>query len=559
VNILGINCFAHDTAAALLMDGRPVAVGEEERFNREKHTSAFPDEAIAFCLREGGISMSDVDLVAFGHDTARGFARGAADALGRMPCRAKRLAAQGLADLGRRRRRRAFLERWGYTGEVVDVDHHCAHAAAAFFASPFEEAAVLTVDRGGDCVSTTAGYGRGQRLTTTMEIRQPHSLGEIYTAITYWLGFRPNAGEGTVMGLAPYGSEAYVEEFSDFVRLDPGGGFRVNLDWFSYQNERGPLSRRYLNRFGPPREPESDLTDHHRAVAYAVQVVIEEAAVHLARALHARTGSRTLALGGGLALNSAMNARLVADTPFEEVFIQPAAGDSGNALGAALYVWHNALGHPRDWRMEHAYLGSGFAEADVERAIAGRGLRARVVADPAVAAADLLARSKIVGWFQGRAEIGPRALGARSILADPRPAEMRDVINARVKHREDFRPFAPSVLHECGADYFCGYRRSPFMLLVLPVRGDRRAMIPAVTHVDGTARLQSVDGANPLFRRLIEQFQARTGIPVVLNTSFNVRGEPIVRWPEEAVADFEATGMDALVLGDMLLEKDGAA
>ena len=281
--------------------------------------------------------------------------------------------------------------------------------------------------------------------------------------------------------------------------------------------------------------------------------------MHLARALHARTASRNLVLGGGLALNSAMNARLLADTPFEEVFIQPAAGDSGNALGAALYVWHNLLGHPRDWRMEHAYLGGGFAEADVERALTARGLHARVVGDRAAAAADLLARSKVVGWFQGRAEVGPRALGARSILADPRRADMRDVVNVRVKHREGFRPFAPSVLHERGAAYFDNYRRSPFMLLVLPVRDDKRDVISAVTHVDGTARLQSVDGTNPLFRRLIEQFDARTGVPVVLNTSFNVRGEPIVRRPEEAVADFVATGMDALVLGDVLVEKDGEA
>ena len=559
MNILGINCYAHDTAAALLMDGRPMAVGEQERFNREKHTSAFPDDAIAFCLREGGLSRADVDVVAFGHDAVRGFARGAADGVRRLPRGAKRLSAQAIADLARSRRRRAFLQRWGYAGEVVDVDHHRAHAAAAYFPSPFEEAAVLTADRGGDFVSTTAGLGRGHRLVTTMEIRQPHSLGEVYTAITHWLGFAPNGGEGKVMGLASYGSDAYVNAFREFVRLESGGGFRVNLDWFRYQFETGPLSRRYDDRFGPRRPPGGCLSSHHADVAYAVQAVIEEAAVHIARALHARTGLRALALGGGLALNSAMNARLLADTPFEEVFIQPAAGDSGNALGAALYVWHNVLGRPREWRMEHAYLGDGFEEADVGRALDGRGLHARLVGDPAAAAADLLARSKVVGWVQGRAEVGPRALGARSILADPRRAEMRDVVNARVKHRESFRPFAPSVLHERGADYFGGYRHSPFMLLVLPVRSAEREAIPAVTHVDGTARPQSVDGSSPRFRRLIEQFDARTGVPVVLNTSFNVRGEPIVQTPQEAVADFLATDMDALVLGDVLVEKDDSA
>jgi carbamoyltransferase len=558
VNILGINCYAHDTSAALVMDGRPVAIGEQERFNREKHTAAFPDEAIGFCLRAGGISISDVDVVAFGHDVAGGFARGAADALGRFPRGGKRLTAQGLADLARRRRRRAFARRWGYAGELVDVGHHEAHAAAAFFASPFEEAAVLTLDRGGDGVSTTAGHGRGNRIATSLEIRNPHSLGEVYTAVTHWLGFRPNADEGKVMGLAPYGSDACVDAFRELVRLEPGGRFRVDLDWFRYQLEAGPLSRRFLDRFGPARVPESGLSGHHMDAAFALQAITEEAAVHVARALHERTGSRNLALGGGLALNSAMNARLLAETGFEEVFIQPAAGDSGNALGAALHVWHVRLGRPRDWRMEHAYLGDGLAAADVERLLAGRGLAARVVRDPAAAAADLLAASKIVGWVQGRAEVGPRALGARSILADPRRADMKDVLNERVKHREGFRPFAPSVLHERGADYFSGYRRNPFMLLVLPVRADKRDAIPAVTHVDGTARLQSVDGESPLFRRLIEEFASRTGVPVVLNTSFNVRGEPIVHRPEEALADFLQTGMDAMLLGDVLVEKAAA-
>jgi carbamoyltransferase len=559
VNILGINCYAHDTSAALLTAGRPVAVGEQERFNREKHTAAFPDEAIAFCLAEGGIAIGDIDVVAFGHDAASGFARGAADALGRFPRGAKRLTAQSLADLGRRRRRRALLDRWGFAGRVVDVDHHRAHAAAAFFASPFEDAAVLTLDRGGDFLSTTGGHGRGGRVHPLLAIRQPHSLGEVYTAVTYWLGFAPNSGEGTVMGLAPYGGDACVEPFRDLVRLHQGGEFRVNLDWFRYQLEGGPLSRRFLERYGAPREPGGGLSDHHRDIAFALQAVTEEAAVHLARALHVRTGSRNLALGGGLALNSAMNARLLADTPFEQVFVQPAAGDGGNALGAALHVWHELLGRPREWRMEHAYLGSGFGRGEVERALAGRGLRACTAGDPADAAAELLACSKIVGWFQGRAEVGPRALGARSILADPRRADVRDVLNARIKRREPFRPFAPSVLHERGADWFAGYRSNPYMLLVQPVRADRRDAIPAVTHVDGTARLQSVDGASPPFRRLLERFDARTGVPVVLNTSFNLRGEPIVRRPEEAVADFLATDMDVLVLGDVVVEKDGAA
>lgn len=555
MNILGINCFAHDTAAALLQDGRPLAFAEQERFNRERHTTAFPDDAIAFCLRAGGISIGEVDVVAFAQRPGDEYARGAADALRRMPRGAKRLAAQTWTDVARWKRPRDFVHRWGYAGRVLHVGHHQAHAASAFFSSGFDDAAVLTLDRGGDFISTTTSHGSLNRLRTLREVFNPHSIGEIYTAVTFWLGFEPNADEGKVMGLAPYGSDTYVPVFRDFVRLTPDGLFTVNPGWFRYQLEAGPLSKRYLDRFGPPRVPESDLTQQHRDVAFAVQALAEEVGIHLARALHERTGSANLALGGGMALNSALNARLLGETPFEHVFIQPAAGDAGNALGAALYVWHEILGRPREWRMEHAFLGPEYGRSDFEALLAGRRLPFRPVADPAAEAAELLARSQIIGWFQGRAEVGPRALGARSILADPRRPEMKDIVNARVKHREPFRPFAPSVLHDKGPEYFDGYYPNPFMLLILPVRSDKRSLIPAVTHVDGTGRLQSVGEESPLYRRLIEHFERKTGVPVVLNTSFNVRGEPIVHRPEEALADFLATGMDALFLGDLLVEK----
>lgn len=555
MNILGINSFSHDTAAALLQDGRPVAFVEQERFNREKHTRAFPDDAIAFCLRAGGISLAEVDTVAFSHRVGSGYARGALDALKRMPRGTKRLTAQTWADLARWRGQHDFLRRWHFTGNVVNVGHHEAHAASAFFASGFDEAAVLTLDRGGDFVSTTTGHGRLERLQPLGEVRNPHSLGEVYTAVTSWLGFQPNADEGKVMGLAPYGSDSHVSVFRDFVQLTPDGLFRVNLKWFRYQLESGPLAKRYLDRFGPPRAPESDLSELHQDVAFAVQAVTEEVGVHVARALHESTGSANLALGGGLALNSALNARLLDETPFQHVFIQPAAGDAGNALGAALYVWHHVLGKPREWRMDHAFLGPEYRSADFAALLADRRLPFRRVSDPAGEAAELLARSKIVGWFQGRAEVGPRALGARSILADPRRPETKDIVNAQVKHREGFRPFAPSVLHERGPEYFEKYYPNQFMLLILPIRKEKRDVIPAVTHVDGTGRMQSVGDESPLFQRLIAHFERITGVPVVLNTSFNVRGEPIVHRPEEALADFLDTGMDALFLGDFLLEK----
>jgi carbamoyltransferase len=555
LNILGINCFAHETAAALLQDGRPVAFAEQERFNREKHTRAFPDDAIEFCLGTAGIPIDEVDVTVFAHRVRDEYARGARDALTRIPLGTKRLAAQTWIDVARWKKQRDFVKRWHYAGRVVNVGHHQAHAASAYYSSDFDEAAVLTLDRGGDFISTTTGHGTLNRLRVMSEVRNPHSIGEIYTAVTYWLGFEPNADEGKVMGLAPYGSDAYLPVFRDFVRLTPDGLFTVNLDWFRYQLEAGPFARRYLDRFGPPRVPESDLTEHHRDVAYAVQAVTEEVAIHVARALHEATGSVNLALGGGLALNSAMNARLLAETGFEHIFIQPAAGDAGNALGAALYIWHEVFGKPREWRMDHAFMGPAYERTDFATLLAERRQPCRQVADPAAEAADLLAQSKIVGWFQGRAEVGPRALGARSILADPRRPETKDIVNARVKHREPFRPFAPSVLHEKGPEYFDGYYRNPFMLLILPIRKEKREVIPAVTHVDGTGRLQSVGDESPLFRRLIAQFERRTGVPVVLNTSFNVRGEPIVHRPEEALADFLATGMDALFLGDLLVEK----
>jgi carbamoyltransferase len=554
LQVLGVNCFSHDTSACLLRDGRIVAFVEEERFNRERHTKRFPDTAIAFCLEQGGIGLNEVEVVAFAHRPGLDFARGALDALRRGS--PKRLAVQAYVDANLTRKELGFRRRWGYRGKVVHVGHHDAHAAAAFYSSPFEEAAVLTLDRGGDFLSTTLQHGRGSRLRQLAAVRNPDSLGEVYTALTWYLGFAPDADEGKVMGLAPYGEDKLVAELSELLRLEPDGRFRVNLDWFAYQREGGWLSRRFTARYGPPRVPESELTELHENLAYAVQDLIEEAALHVARSLRQRSGSPNLCLGGGVALNSVMNARLLQEAGFEHVFIQPAASDAGNALGACQWVWHHQLGMPREQPMEHAFWGPEFGTRACEEALERRGLEAEQVADAPAEAARLLAEGRIVGWFQGRAEVGPRALGARSILADPRHAEMKDVVNARVKRREAFRPFAPSVLDERGPQWFGRYYPNPFMLLVLPVLPERRGRIPAVTHVDGSARLQTVTrDANRPFHRLIAEFERRTGVPVVLNTSFNLRGEPIVLRPDEAVHDFLASDMDALFLGDLLVRK----
>jgi carbamoyltransferase len=555
--ILGVNCFSHDTAAALVIDGEPVAVGEQERFDRVVHTTAFPDDAIAFCLEQAGCPISEVDLVAFAHQPWRDFVLGASDALRRLA--PKRLAAQTYVDARLVARERRFRRRWGWRKPILHVGHHLAHGASAFFASPFDDAAVLTVDRGGDFLSTMLARGRGSSLHVLAQVRNPHSLGEVYSAVTGFLGFRAGIDEGKVMGLAPYGSAREEAAVRELVRLLPGGLFEVDLSWFGYHREAGPVSRRFRDRFGEPRAPEGPITPRDQDLAFAVQRLVEEAGLHLARGLRARTGADRLALAGGVALNSVMNGRLLEESGFTDLFIQPAASDAGNALGAALWAWHHVVGGERRYVMEHPFLGKSWSDAECRRALEARGVPFRLAAERAEAAAELIAAGKVVGWFQGRAEVGPRALGARSILADPRPPEMRDHVNSRVKRREWFRPFAPAVLAERGPRYFRRYVPSPFMLLVLPVAPEARSCIPAVTHVDGTARLQSVtEGFHRDFYRLIAAFERRSGVGVVLNTSFNLRGEPMVHRPEEAVATYLASDMDALVMGPYVAVKDGA-
>lgn len=552
--ILGINFFSHDTAACLLLDGEPVIMVEQERVNRDQHTKRYPAEAIDTCLRHSGVTMRDVDAVAVAQRPLDDLLRGGMDAVRRVA--PKRLAAQCFTDARLLARVRRLRERWGYRGPVHAVGHHQAHAAGAFYASPFEDAAVLTVDRGGDFLSTTLGAGHGNHLESLKAISNPNSLGELYTAITVHLGFRAGADEGKVMGLAPYGTSTLRPAVAEAVRLLPGGSFEIDLDWFGWHREAAPVSRRFVERLGPARVPESELTQRDRDLAWAVQDVLEEAAVHVARELSHLTGSSKVCLSGGVALNSVMNTRILEDAGFEEVFIPPAASDAGNALGAALWVWHKAMGQPRKWVMEDAYLGCGFTDEEADGAFRSRGIAYRAISDPAAEAARLLAAGKVVGWFQGRAEIGPRALGNRSILADPRRPDMRDIVNHQVKRREWFRPFAPSVLAEHGGEWFDPYHANPFMLLVQEVKASRRAEIPAVTHVDGTARLQTVTReANPLYYSLIEHFYAATGVPMVLNTSFNLRGEPMVHRPAEALDDYLRSGMDAVFIGDRLAEK----
>ncbi len=556
--VLGINCLAHDTAAALVADGRLVAFVEEERLNRDKHTWAFPDLAIGWCLKEAGLSIGEVDLVTFDYRPGLDYTRALTfDLVPRFPRSAKHWAKQTYVDGRHVWRAAAFRRRWGYRGRIRFVEHHLAHAAASYFSSPFEGAAALTIDQGGDQLSTAIYACEGTQMRRLLKVRNPHSLGELYSAITWWLGFKPTWDEGKVMAVASFGRPTYLEEFRKLVRLRPGGRFQIDLSWVSWHLDRGCLSRKFLDRFGPPRAAAEPISAHHEDVAFALQAVTEEAALHLARAAAERLpGVRALCLSGGVALNSVMNARVATDGPFEDLFIPAPAGDAGNALGGALLAWHHETGKPREWQMEHALLGPEYPEAEIRRCLDERKLSYRKVADPSEAAAGLLAAGKIMGWFQGRAEAGPRALGNRSILADPRPAHMKDTLNRQVKHREPFRPFAPAVLAGSAPEWFEHARPSPFMLLVLPIRPERRDQVPAITHVDGTGRLQTVtEAANPALYRLIEAFEARTGVPMVLNTSFNDRGEPIVCSPEDALRTYFGTGLDALVIGPYVLEK----
>jgi carbamoyltransferase len=556
--VLGINCLAHDTAAALVADGKLVAFLEEERLSRDKHTWAFPDLAIGWCLKEAGITIGEVDLVTFDFRPGLDYARGVAfDILPRFPRSVKHWAKQTYVDGWHLWKAIAFRRRWGYRGRIRFIEHHLAHAAAAYLSSPFDHAAALTIDRGGDYLSTTVYACEGIQLRPLLRVRNPHSLGELYSALTWWLGFMPNWDEGKVMAVASFGRPTYLEDFRRMVRLRPDGGFQIDLSWAGWHVERSWLSAKFLDRFGPRRAPSEPLTAHHEDVAYALQTVTEEAALHLARAAAERLPEvRALCLSGGVALNSVMNARVAVEGPFEDLFIPAPAGDAGNALGGALLAWHQETGKPRDWQMEHAFFGPRYSEAEIRRCLDERKLTYRRVDDPSDEAAGLLAAGKIVGWFQGRAEAGPRALGNRSILADPRPAHMKDTLNAEVKHREPFRPFAPAVLAGSASEWFEHARPSPFMLLVLPIRPERRDQVPAVTHVDGTGRLQTVtEAANPELHRLIEAFERRTGVPMVLNTSFNDRGEPIVCSPQDALRTYFGTGLDALVIGPYVLEK----
>jgi carbamoyltransferase len=572
--ILGLNAYHGDAAAALVVDGELVAAAEEERFNRVKHCAGFPELAAAWCLADAGLAPGDLDHVAIGRDPSANLRAKVVRTILSRP--SPRYVVERFRNASKVRDVRAQLaSALGVTtdalrAELVNVEHHQAHAASCFLVSPFEDAAILTLDGFGDFASTLLAEGRGSTFRVLDRVLFPHSLGIFYTAVTQWLGFPKYGDEGKVMGLAPYGDpERHHERMRELVRLD-GDLFELGLDYFRHDKEGvdmtwdeqtptiGTLySERLVDAFGPRREPRSELEPRHEDVAAAMQAMLEEAYLHLVRVAWERTRIPRICLAGGVALNAVANGRIRPETPFEEVYVQPAAGDSGIAVGAAFYVWNQVLGKPRGFVMEHAYTGPEYSDERHAEAIAAAGLAGERLDDDALFpfVAERIDAGDVVGWFQGRMEFGPRALGNRSIVVDPRRPDMKDVLNARIKHREPFRPFAPSILADATGEWFEQDYTSPFMVLVYKTRADKREVVPAVNHVDDTGRLQTVEERiAPRYWRLIKAFERRTGVPILLNTSFN-ENEPIVMTPEHAVDTFAKTRMDLLVLGNRVVRR----
>ncbi len=557
--ILGISAFYHDAAAALVKDGKLVAAASEERFSRKKHDERFPFHAIDFCLGTEKISVKDLDYVAFYDKPFIKFERLLLTYLSYFPRGIKSFLTAMPIWLKQKLWTKIVIQKeLGFEKEILFCDHHLSHAASAFLVSPFEEAAILTLDGVGEWSTATHGIGKGTDITLMQEIRFPHSLGLLYSAFTYYLGFRVNSAEYKVMGLAPYGKPTYYDKVRELVDIRDDGSFMLNMKYFEYPYGLRMTNGHFDRLFGgPPRVPESRLTQREFDIAASIQAVTDEIMVKAANHLHKETGSKNLCLAGGVALNCVANGKILRETPFEHLFIQPAAGDAGGALGAAFYLYNTILRNPRSFVMEDAYYGPEYGREEIKQFLDKHGIPYTELTREVLVkrVAELIDQQHVVGWFQGRMEFGPRALGSRSILADPRDPKMKDTLNLKIKLREGFRPFAPTVLEERVADYFEFKGASPFMLLVAQVREDKR-VIPSVTHVDGSARLQTISRtSNPLYYDLISEFEKQTGLPVIINTSFNVRGEPIVCTPLDAYRCFLRTKMDDLVMGPFLLSK----
>lgn len=586
MNILGISAFYHDSAACLVQDGKIISAAQEERFTRKKHDFSFPHNAITYCLEESGLKGEDLDFVAFYDKPFIKFERILETYLAYAPLGIRSfIKALPLWVKQKIWMKEVIAKGLDFGGKIIFPEHHESHAASAFFPSPFKEAAFLTLDGVGEWTTASYGVGKENQVRILAEIHFPHSLGLLYSAFTYYTGFKVNSGEYKVMGLAPYGEPRYKDLIlSELMDLKEDGSFKMNMDYFDYCSGLTMTNRRFDKLFGgPPRKPESRLTQRDMDLARSVQEVTEEVMLRMARHVHQETGQKHLCLAGGVALNCVGNGRILREGPFENIWIQPAAGDAGGALGAALFVWCQYLGNGRiadnkkDFQ-QGSYLGPVFENDYIADYLERNSISYTRIDDQEIPEriADLIADEKVIGWFQGRMEFGPRALGNRSIIGDARSQKMQEIMNLKIKFRESFRPFAPSAIKERTADFFEIDVESPYMLLVAPVKKEIcremspeeknrfgldklhvvRSSIPAITHVDYSARIQTVDrDNNPLYYRLIETFDKKYGCPVIINTSFNVRGEPIVCTPEDAYRCFMRTNMDYLIMGNFLLEK----
>lgn len=560
MHILGLSCYYHDAAACLLVDGKLVSAVEEERLTRQKHDHRFPQNSIRFCLDQAGIEADQLDAVVFYEKPSRKLDRTLRVAR-QYPDSSEEMVGQQLRHLCHEGLflNRVLQDKCGYGGPVFYCDHHMSHAASAFLASPYEHSAILTIDGVGDWATTGQFVGQGNAIRALRQIEFPHSLGLFYASLTAFLGFKVNNDEYKVMGLASYGQPRHLDRMRELIQLHEDGSYRLNLDYFSFMHDgQRMFSDRLIELLGPPRGADDRIEEYHIDLAASLQQITEDAVLGLVRSFEDIAEADNLCIAGGVGYNCVANSRIEERTRFKNLFIQPAAGDSGGALGAALYYWHS-LGNGRSFSAFDPYLGPGFSNDEIRANLEARSLTYRHCPseeDLCGRTADLICRDYIVGWFQGRMEFGPRALGARSILANPRSPEMKDILNARVKFREDFRPFAPAVLEERAADYFLLNSASPYMLLTPQVRPECAALIPSVTHADGTARVQTVSrAAAPRFHRLVSEVGARSGVPVVINTSFNIRGEPIVCTPQNAVTCFLTTDIDYLAIGDFIVSK----
>ncbi len=561
-NILGISCFYHDSAACLIKDGIVVAAAEEERFTRKKHDTGFPLNAIEYCLKEGGITSQQLAYIAFYEKPLLKFERLLSQHLEMFPMSYWSFYKALPAWLNEKLRVPSVIKKkLKYNGDILFIEHHLAHAASSFLVSPFEEAAILTIDGVGEWATASYGYGKENDITLLKELKFPNSVGLLYSTVTAHLGFSVNNSEYKIMGLSPYGKPIYYDKFKKIVDVKDDGSIEFDMSYFDYHYKLTMPSRKFVEEFGPIREPHEEVTQKHKDIAASLQKITEEIIFKMLNHLYNETKMENLCIAGGVALNSVANGKITKNTPFKNVWIQPAASDAGASLGAAAYAYNTILSNKRKYEMESAYLGPSFSTEYIQKFLDDKKIiYKKFKSDDSLVklAANLIYNNNVIGWFQGRMEFGPRALGARSILSNASNPQMKEILNTKVKHREIFRPFAPVISKEDVHDYFeIDKDEEPFMLFVYPFKQEKRKIVPSVVHVDGSGRLQTTsEGENHLYYRVIKEFEKLSGVPILVNTSFNIRGEPIVCTPEDAYKCMMGTGIDYLVIDKFLIKRE---